>query len=95
MSRTPTALTTVVATSRRTPSTTALCAPVADSGEGSAPGPPTSWKPDQIEGSTACRAMAAVATVRTWPTTMTQPVNQPTSVPASRLDHWNTAPEIG
>ena len=53
--------------------------------EGSAPGPPTIWKPSQIAGSTACTAIAATATVRIWAMIITQPVNQPKVVPAIRL----------
>ena len=48
-----------------------------------------------MDGSTACSAMAAAATVRICPMIMTQPVNQPNVCPASRDDHWKIAPEIG
>ena len=74
ISRIPMMLTVVVTASRMQPSSTAFCAPLDDVGEGS---PPRSWKPDQMDGSTACSAMAAAATVRICPMIMTQPVNQP------------------
>ena len=93
--RTPMTLIAVVSASTIRPRTTAFWAPVGLSGDESAPDPPTSWKPVQIAGSTACIAIAAVATVRIWPMTMIQPVNQPKSVPARRLDHWKIEPEIG
>jgi hypothetical protein len=48
-----------------------------------------------MAGNTACAAIAAVATVRICPLTTTQPVNQPKSMPTSRLDHWEIAPEMG
>ena len=92
ISRIPMMLIAVVTASRMQPSSTAFCAPLADVGEGS---PPRSWKPDQMDGSTACSAMAAAATVRICPMIMTQPVNQPNVCPASRDDHWKIAPEIG
>ena len=41
-----------------------------------------------MEGSTACSAIAAAATVRICPMIMIQPVNQPNVEPASRDDHW-------
>jgi hypothetical protein len=95
MCRIPAMFTIVVTTRRITPSRTAFWAPVAEVSEESAPDPPTSWKPDQILGRTAWIAIAAAATVRIWPMTMTQPVNQPATVPANRLDHWKIAPETG
>src|SRR6185437_7850155 len=92
ISRIPMMLITVVTVSKMTPSSTAFRAPLTDVGEGS---PPRTWKPDQIDGSTAWSAMAAAATVRTCPMIMTQPGNQPNVCPASRDDHWKIAPAIG
>ena len=67
------------------PSTIALVAPLTVVIAGS---PPTSWKPLQIAGSTACIAMAAAATVTIWAMIIVQPANQPTMWPPSRRDHW-------
>ena len=92
ISRIPMMLIAVVTASKMTPSSTAFRAPLTEVGEEF---PPRNWKPDQMDGSTACRAMAAAATVRTCPMIMTQPVNQPNVCPASRDDHWKIAPEIG
>ena len=61
ISRIPMMLIAVVTASKMTPSSTAFRAPVTEVGEGS---PPRIWKPDQMDGSTACSAMAAAATVR-------------------------------
>jgi hypothetical protein len=49
---------------------------------------PTSWKPDQIAGSTIWRARAAAATTTIWPITMIQPANQPKVALERRDDHW-------
>ncbi len=95
ISRTEMMLTTVVMSSMMQPRSTAFAAPVGERGAESAPDPPTIWKPDQMAGSTAWTATAATATVRIWPMIMTQPVNQPTTEPASRDDHWKIAPEMG
>lgn len=78
-------LTRVVRTSRTTPSTAALAAPSGLVGAGSSP---TSWKPDQIAGSTICSASAAAATTTTCPITMIQPANQPKERFDRREDHW-------
>lgn len=77
--------TTVVRTSRITPRSAALAAPSAEVTAGSVP---TSWKPDQIAGSTICRASAAAATTTTCPITMIQPANQPKAGVERRDDHW-------
>ncbi len=62
--RTPMMLIVVVTASRITPSTTAFSAPVGDVGDGFAPAPPMNWKPGQMDGRTACKAMAAAAATR-------------------------------
>ena len=77
------------------PSQSAFCAPVGLVGEELAPVPPTNWNPVQMEGSTACSAMAAADTVRICPMIMIQPVNHPNVAPPSRDDHWKIAPEMG
>ncbi len=64
----------VVATSTITPSRMAFVAPVIVEIAGS---PPTSWKPDQIAGSTACMAIAAADTVTICARIIVQPANQP------------------
>ena len=56
--RTLVALSTVVATSSRQPSSTALAAPSREASDGSVP---TSWNPLQTAGSTTCKAIAAAA----------------------------------
>ncbi len=77
--------TVVVRARSTTASSAALAAPVAVVGAGS---PPTSWKPDQIAGSTTWSASAAAATTTICPITMIQPANQPNAGVLSRVDHW-------
>ena len=50
--------------------------------------PPTSWKPLQIAGSTACMAIAAAATVTIWAMSIVQPANQPHMCAAEPAGHW-------
>src|SRR4051812_44743320 len=78
MMRTLVAFKTVVTTSRMQPSTTAFEAPSFEDSAGSVP---TNWKPDQTAGSTACKAIAAAASVMVCAITIVQPANQPTTAP--------------
>ena len=72
-------------TSSTDPSSTALAAPEGEVRAGSSP---MIWKPDQMLGSTTCRAMAAAEAVTIWARIMNQPPNQPTISPPIRRDHW-------
>ena len=81
----PTALIVVVRTTRIVPRITAFVAMSLADGDALEP---TSWKPDQIVGSTTCRAIAAAAIVTIWATSIVQPANQPIVALESRRDHW-------
>src|ERR1700722_4563527 len=59
ISRMPMTLISVVTASNIIPSQRAFCAPVGLVGLLLAAEPPTNWNPLQIDGSTACKAMAA------------------------------------
>ena len=46
------------------------------------------FKPDQIDGSTICQAIATAATVTTEPASMAQPANQAPAGLLTFFDHW-------